>query len=57
MASVYLFLENTVSANYYEEEGDIYANLYKIGKVKCPILLMHGKNDEVIPFKHSQILL
>lgn len=31
-------------------------NLTKIG-MKCPIILAHAKNDELIPYKHSQMLL
>lgn len=28
----------------------------KIGKVHCPILVAHGKNDDIISFRHSQRL-
>lgn len=35
---------------------DKFRNLDKIKKVKCPVLVMHGKADEVIPFPHSQQL-
>lgn len=31
-------------------------NLYRIG-IKCPIILAHAVNDELIPYKHSQMLL
>ena len=36
---------------------DKFPNLNKIKKVKCPVLIMHGKADEVIPFQHGQKLL
>ncbi len=35
---------------------DKFENLYKIEKVKCPVLFIHGKKDEVIPFWHSEVL-
>ncbi|KAL4429669.1 hypothetical protein ABPG74_017078 [Tetrahymena malaccensis] len=57
LASVYLFLENEPSSQYNDQEGDVYGNIYKIGKVRSSIMIMHGKSDEVIPYKHSQILL
>jgi fermentation-respiration switch protein FrsA (DUF1100 family) len=35
---------------------DKFNNLAKIGKVKCPVLVMHGKLDSVVPFRHSKTL-
>jgi hypothetical protein len=35
---------------------DKFRNINKLKKVKCPILIMHGKADEVIPFSHGQKL-
>lgn len=35
---------------------DKFRNLGKIKKVKCPVLVMHGKADDVIPFQHGQKL-
>jgi hypothetical protein len=35
---------------------DKFRNLKKIKQVKCPVLVMHGKVDEVIPFSHGQQL-
>lgn len=35
---------------------DRFQNIDKIGKVKCPILFIHGQNDSVVPFSHSQKL-
>lgn len=35
---------------------DKFRNIDKIKKVKCPVLVMHGKADEVVPFQHGQRL-
>jgi abhydrolase domain-containing protein 17 len=36
---------------------DRFNNLSKIPQVRCPILIIHGTDDRVIPFTHSQKLL
>ena len=35
---------------------DKFPNLEKIKQVKCPVLIMHGKLDEVVPFNHGEKL-
>lgn len=35
---------------------DQFENLRKIPRVQCPVLVMHGTADEVIPFKHGEKL-
>ena len=35
---------------------DRFRNIDKITDVDCPVLVMHGRNDEVIPFSHGQRL-
>lgn len=35
---------------------DKFRNIDKIKKVNCPVLVMHGKADEVVPFSHGQKL-
>ncbi|KAF3886602.1 MULTISPECIES: alpha/beta hydrolase [Nostocales] len=35
---------------------DKFANLEKIKRVNCPILVMHGRADETIPFSHGEKL-
>src|SRR5262249_6763481 len=32
---------------------DRFRNVDKIRSVRCPILFMHGRSDEVIPFRHG----
>jgi len=35
---------------------DIFANVDIISKVKCPVLIIHGDRDEVINWRHGQVL-
>lgn len=35
---------------------DKFQNLDKIKQVKCPVLFIHGKQDEIIPFWHGEML-
>lgn len=35
---------------------DQFENLRKLPRVKCPVLVMHGTADEVIPFTHGEKL-
>jgi fermentation-respiration switch protein FrsA (DUF1100 family) len=35
---------------------DQFENLEKIPRVNCPVLVMHGQADEVIPFSHGEAL-
>lgn len=35
---------------------DRFSNIDKIGKVRCPVLVIHGTADEVIPFQHGEAL-
>jgi fermentation-respiration switch protein FrsA (DUF1100 family) len=35
---------------------DRFRNLEKMGRVRCPVLIIHGTADEVIPFRHGEAL-
>ncbi len=35
---------------------DKFRNISRIGKVNCPVLVMHGREDEVISFWHGEAL-
>lgn len=35
---------------------DKFPNIDRIKNVKCPVLIMHGRDDEVIRFKHGEAL-
>ena len=36
---------------------DRFDNLRKIGKVRCPVLFLHGTQDRLIPLHHSETLM
>lgn len=36
---------------------DIFRNIDKIGSVHCPLLIIHGKIDNLIPITHSEDLI
>ena len=35
---------------------DKFSNLSKVRKVRCPVLVMHGQADQIIPFRHGKTL-
>jgi hypothetical protein len=35
---------------------DKFDNLKRIGKITCPVLIIHGKEDRVVPFRHGKKL-
>lgn len=35
---------------------DIFPNLERISAVECPVFLIHGKADEIVPFEHALML-
>lgn len=43
---------NTKSLPWY----DAFKNLEKIQKVKCPVFVIHGTADTIIPFNHGEML-
>jgi len=40
----------------FDLPGDIFCNAHKLPDIKCPVLVAHGRRDEVIPFHHGQLL-
>lgn len=34
--------------------GDVFANIDKIGDVCCPVFIIHGTRDEIVPVWHGQ---
>jgi hypothetical protein len=37
--------------------GDMFPNLDKLPKVLCPVLIIHGTDDKIVPFWHAHDLL
>ena len=35
---------------------DKFDNIRKIGKIGCPVFVIHGKRDEIVPFWHGEML-
>ena len=35
---------------------DKFSNVDKIGRVRCPLLILHGEADEIVPFWHGRRL-
>ena len=36
--------------------GDRFRNIDKIGRVRCPVLVMHGRDDDIVPLSHGRAL-
>lgn len=36
--------------------GDRFRNIDKIGDVECPVLVIHGRNDRIVPFSNGPAL-
>eukprot|EP00930_Biecheleria_cincta_P003509 TRINITY_DN104443_c0_g1_i2.p1 TRINITY_DN104443_c0_g1~~TRINITY_DN104443_c0_g1_i2.p1 ORF type:complete len:243 (-),score=16.34 TRINITY_DN104443_c0_g1_i2:45-773(-) len=36
--------------------GDVFSNIDKIGNVCCPVFVIHGTRDEIVPCWHGQAL-
>ena len=36
--------------------GDMFSNIDRIENITCPLFVMHGRKDTVIPFSHGQAL-
>ncbi|MBI2515906.1 MAG: alpha/beta hydrolase [Opitutae bacterium] len=58
-----LVLQSAFTSSYRVMTGrrllpfDKFENLRKLPRVTCPVLVMHGRDDEVIPFAHGEALL
>ena len=35
--------------------GDIFVNQSKIHAVKAPVLIVHGRHDEIVTFDHGEV--
>jgi alpha-beta hydrolase superfamily lysophospholipase len=46
----------SVAFKYPIFPGDLFPNYKRIAKIHTPLLVIHGENDEVIPFSHGQAI-
>ncbi|KAL0489468.1 hypothetical protein AKO1_009188 [Acrasis kona] len=45
-----------IKFNKLPDAIDLFKNVDIIDKIECPVLIIHGKSDDVVPFEHGQIL-
>ena len=45
-----------VSSSVLARPIDMFKNIDKIDQVKFPVLIMHGTEDDVVPFEHGKAL-
>lgn len=36
---------------------DMFPNIDRIQRVRCPTFIIHGKVDEVVPFEHAEVFV
>lgn len=36
--------------------GDMFVNVDKVGAIRCPVMVTHGHDDEIVPFEHGRTL-
>ena len=55
-----LILQTPLSSIYrvvlefkYTLPGDMFPNIDRMSKIKCPLLIIHGTKDEIVPMQHS----
>lgn len=53
LQSAFLSIYRVIFNFRFTMPGDQFANIDKIPKVKAPIFLVHGVDDEIVPFYHS----
>lgn len=56
-SSVKIFDKNCNKNNIGLEKFDVFCNLKKIQEVDCPVFIIHGKKDDLIPISHSEEML
>mmetsp|Transcript_45766 Transcript_45766/g.73605 ORF Transcript_45766/g.73605 Transcript_45766/m.73605 type:complete len:390 (+) Transcript_45766:113-1282(+) len=49
--SIYRILSSKIKATI---PGDLYVSISKINDIQCPTLVIHGTNDEIVPYYHGE---
>merc|ERR1712216_546763 len=42
--------------SWFAYRMDIFRNYEKVGKIKCPVFVMHGTCDEVVPWRNGKAI-
>ena len=55
-----LILQTPLSSIYrvvlnfkFTMHGDMFPNIDRMGRIRCPLLIIHGTKDEIVPMQHS----
>ena len=56
LASMNVWIDKNAQWNYDFINGDVFCNINKIENVNSKILIIHGKNDNIINHRHSKLL-
>jgi abhydrolase domain-containing protein 17 len=35
--------------------GDMFSNVDRMANIDCPVFIIHGTRDEIVPFQHGQV--
>ena len=35
---------------------DKFPNIDRVSRIDCPIFIIHGRRDEIVPFRHAELL-
>ncbi len=60
IASSFKFFEKDCNSNNNNiglEKFDVFCNIKKIQEVNCPVFIIHGKKDDIIPVSQSEEML
>jgi pimeloyl-ACP methyl ester carboxylesterase len=52
----FLSIMRIVTTTVFARPIDIFCNINKIEKVTFPVLVLHGRRDDVVPFEHGEQL-
>ena len=56
LASLHIWIDKNAEWDYQYKSNDMFSNIAKIESIKSKIFLLHGKKDEVINIRHSNLL-
>ena len=55
--SAFTSIGDVAGSRFHHSLGlDIFDNLKKADRVRCPVLLLHGTHDVIVPKQHSEVI-